>query len=293
MHESREQTTTETTPATEAPRAAPGDLVVTFLGHATTLIDMDGTRLLTDPVLRTRVGVLLRHGPLPGADATEDLDAVLLSHFHLDHTDIVSLNMLSPETTVIAPVGVRALLRGKHFREIREMTPGDSVRLGSLQITATPAMHEGRRFPWNKPSEALGYSIQGSQKVYFAGDTGLFPELAELAGGSGLGSAAYLGVGTAPQGRPPLSRDRRESPGDAGTPNRDTHTLGHPTAHGGRAQSRALPSRPSPGVRPPRRRHWLLRSRSWYLEQASGLGSSGEAAPTIRGAGDGGGRTVD
>ena len=177
-----EQTTTETARATAAPRAGPCELVVTFLGHATTLIDMDGTRLLTDPVLRTRVGALLRHGPLPGTDATEDLDAVLLSHFHLDHTDIVSLNMLSRETTVIAPAGVRALLRGKHFREILEMTPGDSVRLGSLQITATPAMHEGRRFPWNKPSEALGYSIQGSQKVYFAGDTGLFPELAELAG---------------------------------------------------------------------------------------------------------------
>ena len=197
--------TTGTAPAAVAPRAASGDLVVTYLGHATTLIDMDGTRLLTDPVLRTRVGLLMRHGPLPGADATKDLDAVLLSHFHLDHTDMVSLKMLSPETTVIAPVGARALLRGQHFCEVREMTPGDSVRLGSLQITATPAKHEGRRFPWNKPSEALGYLIQGSQKVYFAGDTGLFPGLAELRRGSGLGSAAHLGVGTAPQVRPPLS----------------------------------------------------------------------------------------
>ena len=124
--------------------------------------------------------MLLRHVPLPGPESTQDLDAVLLSHLHLDHADLVSLSMLPRATTVVAPRGARAVLRPRRFPEIREMSPGDSVDLGSLHVTATPARHGGRRYPWSRCSEALGYLIQGSHRLYFAGDTGLFSELAEF-----------------------------------------------------------------------------------------------------------------
>ena len=92
--------------------------MVSFLGHATTLVDMDGTRLLTDPVLRTRMMMLLRHVPLPGAESTKNLDSVLLSHFHLDHADLVSLNMLPFGTTIVAPKGARAVLRRRRFPDV-------------------------------------------------------------------------------------------------------------------------------------------------------------------------------
>jgi len=124
--------------------------------------------------------MLLRRVPLPSPRSTENLDAVLISHLHLDHADRLSLNMLPAGTVVLAPVGTRSLLRGKRFPDVREMSPGDSVRVGSLQITATPAKHEGRRYPWNKNTDALGYLISGSHKLFFAGDTGLFPGLADI-----------------------------------------------------------------------------------------------------------------
>src|SRR6476660_6028572 len=79
----------------------------TYVGHATVLVDLDGTRLLTDPVLRRRVGPLVRHGSAPLPETTVDLDAVLISHLHHDHADLASLRRLGREVPLLVPRGSR------------------------------------------------------------------------------------------------------------------------------------------------------------------------------------------
>ena len=76
-------------------------MAITWLGHATVLIEMDGVRLLTDPVLRHRIGPLVRVAPEPAPSGT--VDCVLLSHLHADHTDLRSLRGVSRSGPIVAP----------------------------------------------------------------------------------------------------------------------------------------------------------------------------------------------
>lgn len=152
----------------------------TWLGHATVLLEADGVRLLTDPLLRRRLGHLGRFAPAPGRDAFAELDAVLISHLHWDHLDVASMRLLDPETRVIAPRGAGRVLAAAGMRRVEELGEGDSVQLGAVRVTATEANHSGFRPPLGPRSTALGYLIEGSERVYFAGDTGLFPGMTTL-----------------------------------------------------------------------------------------------------------------
>jgi L-ascorbate metabolism protein UlaG (beta-lactamase superfamily) len=152
---------------------------LTLIGHATVLIELDGARLLTDPLLRDRA-LLLRAEPRTFDPAwSKELDAVLLSHFHRDHYDPPSLRRLDPETLVVGPPGTGRRLRRQRRPNVVELRPGESTGIGSVTVRATPAHHG--RIPGPLASTALGFVVAGSRKAYFAGDTDLFPELAELA----------------------------------------------------------------------------------------------------------------
>ena len=100
---------------------------VTYIGHATCLVDLDGVRLITDPVLRPRVLHLRRVAPVP-ADALRGLDAVLLSHAHWDHLDLPSLERLGKELPIVCPTGVTGLLRRKRFAHVTALAEGEDVR---------------------------------------------------------------------------------------------------------------------------------------------------------------------
>ena len=89
---------------------------VTYVGHATVLIELEGKRLLTDPVLRRRIGPLRRQGGDPPAGVTDGIDAVLLSHLHLDHSDRRSLRRLDPQVPVLGPRGSGEFLRARRVR---------------------------------------------------------------------------------------------------------------------------------------------------------------------------------
>jgi L-ascorbate metabolism protein UlaG (beta-lactamase superfamily) len=156
----------------------PGRIV--YVGHATVLIELDGVRLLTDPVLGAWVGPLRRHGPMPAREATAALDAVLISHLHRDHVDLRSLRRLGAGVPLIVPAGTRPFFARGRFGEVIELAPGQSHHLGQLVVTATPADHEiGRR---GVAAEPVGFLVEGSRRVYFAGDTDLFDGMAELGG---------------------------------------------------------------------------------------------------------------
>jgi L-ascorbate metabolism protein UlaG (beta-lactamase superfamily) len=147
---------------------------VTYVGHATVLIEMDGVRLLTDPVLRRRVGPLRRHGAAPERRVTEGIDAVLISHLHHDHADVPSLRRLSRAVPVLAAPGAGDFLSRLGFDDVRELAPGDAADVGSVRVAATEANHPagGRRF--ERASRAVGFEVNGARRIYFAGDTDLF-----------------------------------------------------------------------------------------------------------------------
>jgi L-ascorbate metabolism protein UlaG (beta-lactamase superfamily) len=163
--------------------AVPRDVErLTWVGHATVLLQIGGARLLTDPLLRTRLGHLRRHGAPPRPEVTEDIDAVLVSHVHLDHLDVRSLRRVGRGARAIAPRGAGRLLRRIGFAEVDEVAPGEGVTVGNATVTALPAVHTARRRPLGAPIETLGYDIAGAQRVYFAGDTELFDDMRSLAG---------------------------------------------------------------------------------------------------------------
>lgn len=155
-------------------------LGIRFLGHSTVLVEIDGLRVLTDPVLRSRIGPLRRQHPVPDLD-DRTIDAVLISHLHHDHLDIPSLRSLRGEPLLLVPAGGAGYLHQRGFTAVREMRPGATVSLGAVELVATHAVHGGARVPFGPFAVALGYLISGpSGRIYFAGDTDLFPGMADL-----------------------------------------------------------------------------------------------------------------
>ena len=159
-----------------------GSLAVTWGGHATALIELDGVRLLTDPVLSDRVGPLRRIAPPVDRQLGERIDAVMLSHLHADHAELRSLRGLGAATIVFAPRGAAGWLARHGVRNVEELSPGEEARLGDVRITATAARHGRRRWPFGVEAEPIGFLAAGSQGLYFAGDTDLFAGMSELAG---------------------------------------------------------------------------------------------------------------
>ena len=151
---------------------------ITWLGHSTVLIELGGQRLLTDPLLRSRIFHLRRHGPAPGDPGP--LDAVLISHIHHDHLDLPSMRMLEPRSRIVCPTGSGALLASAGFGDLYEMLPGEAVALPGVRVEATAAEHSGRRWPRGAPIQPLGFVVRGERSVYFAGDTDLFEGMSAL-----------------------------------------------------------------------------------------------------------------
>ena len=150
-----------------------------WIGHSTVLVELDGVRLLTDPLLRERIVMLRRSEPLDSG-SLEDLDAVLISHIHYDHLDLGSLRRLQGAKTIVLPRGAGALLHRRLPASVHELEAGEEIEIGSLTVRAVHAEHDSTRL-FGKRTEALGYVISGTKKVYFLGDTDLFPALADIA----------------------------------------------------------------------------------------------------------------
>lgn len=168
---------------------------ITYVGHSTVLIELDGVRLLTDPVLRRRVGPLVRHGPAPSPGTLEGIDAVLISHMHRDHADLGSLRRLGPEVRMLVPPGSRRFFKRHGFADVTELAAGESGGVGPLAVIAVNARHEGGGRRHAADAQSLGFLVRGRRNVYFAGDTDLFAEMADLAPGLDLALLPIWGWG--------------------------------------------------------------------------------------------------
>ena len=153
---------------------------VRYVGHSTVLFELDGVRILTDPFLRDRLGPLERHGPAPDPAEIGPVDLVLVSHGHPDHCDRRSLGAIEGRPTVVVPSRLGATVRRWVRGEVIELRAGERERIAGVSVEAVRARH------WISPgaprAQPVGYVIDGSARVWFAGDTGRFPEMRDLRG---------------------------------------------------------------------------------------------------------------
>ncbi len=154
---------------------------VTYLGHSSVLLEIDGVRVLTDPLLRDRVVHLVRHSEPVGLDEVRSVDAVLVSHLHHDHFHPASLKLLDRGAQLIVPRGARARAERLGFERTSELAAGESTEIGALRIEATPAEHRSGRLLAHGP-RPVGFRIAGTSSAYFAGDTDLFADMEKIRG---------------------------------------------------------------------------------------------------------------
>lgn len=157
---------------------------LTYVGHATVLIEMGATRLLTDPLLRDRTLHLRRTGAMIQPGWHDALNGVLISHLHWDHFDLPSLRALRRGVPIVAPRGSGRYLAPLGFTRVHEMAAGEVVTLDGVRVTATPADHPAvMRSPNGPRIDCLGYLVEGPRRMYFAGDTDVFDAMRGLAPG--------------------------------------------------------------------------------------------------------------
>ncbi|GIW39464.1 MAG: hypothetical protein KatS3mg076_0041 [Candidatus Binatia bacterium] len=181
-------------------------LTLAYLGHATVLMRFCGVTILTDPAFFDRVGV--EFGPWMlgpkrlvrvalGPREIPPPDVVLVSHAHMDSLDFPSLRALPRKTTLVVPRNTSSLVRDMGFRRTVELSWGESLSVGSVEIEAVEVRHWGKRWPWDPWRGYNGYVLRGGgTSLLFAPDTAYSTRLSETARKEGvevfvLGNGAY------------------------------------------------------------------------------------------------------
>lgn len=154
---------------------------ITYVGHATLLLEVGGRRLLTDPNFDEHLGRFLKRVSRPGIalDALPALDAVLLTHAHADHLSFDSLDRLPQDVPVFAPPTVQRWLARKGYRQVVPLAPGTHAEVGGLRVHAAAATHLGARYAvdrWRADANMYLVDAAAAGTFFFAGDTALTPE---------------------------------------------------------------------------------------------------------------------
>jgi len=180
-------------------------LAVGYVGHATILLDLGGTYVLTDPALFDRVGVALgpvtvgpRRTVAPALPLARipPLAAVVITHAHFDSLDLRSLRALPKDATLVGPPRCRDLLGDLGFRRYVELGWGERTTAGDVTIEAIPVNHWGRRYPWGAWRGYNGYVFEkDGLRVLFASDTAFTRDFARLRDGGAPPILAILGNG--------------------------------------------------------------------------------------------------
>jgi len=147
---------------------------ITLIGHATTLLNFDGQRIMTDPWFNDPIHLVCRHKyPLGlSLEKLPAIDLLALSHCHRDHFDIRAIQRLNRSATVVIPGSEKHRVEGLGFREVVGLDHWQSWGVGGLRVTALPAVH---------PVPENCYLFQSKDTtVFFGADTRLFPEMSEI-----------------------------------------------------------------------------------------------------------------
>ena len=189
-----------------APDGTPGAAAVTWFGHSTVLLEIDGHRVLADPMWSERaspsrtVGPRRLHPTPTGLDRLPALHAVLISHDHYDHLDeatVATLTALS-EAPFVVPVGIGGHLRrwGVPPRRIVELDWGGSTRVGGLTLTCVECRHFSGRRTARNTTQWSAWALAGpSHRAYFGGDTGYTAAFAHTGAALGPFDLTLLPIG--------------------------------------------------------------------------------------------------
>lgn len=146
---------------------------ITYIRHATVLVESQGKIILTDPWLSGKYSFFTpQHAPGLSLSDPPKRDLILISHGHGDHLNILTLRSLQKESPVLVPKGLGKRVSSIGFTDVVELDQWQDYMLGTQKITAVPARHTPR---------SIGYVIEGEKTVYFAGDTVLFSGIREIA----------------------------------------------------------------------------------------------------------------
>jgi L-ascorbate metabolism protein UlaG (beta-lactamase superfamily) len=168
----------------------PHDLGVTFIGHSSFLLQMDGRKVLIDPVFAKRL-VVLRRQRRPGLLVEElpPIDLVLLTHAHMDHLNVSSLRRVIRATRrltgktpeVVVPQGVEDLVARLGFSQVHGLAWWDRIEVQGLRVTMTPCRHWGARMFRDTHRGYGGYVVESADhSVYHSGDTAYFDGFREI-----------------------------------------------------------------------------------------------------------------
>jgi L-ascorbate metabolism protein UlaG (beta-lactamase superfamily) len=156
---------------------------VTYIGHATLLLELGGVRLLTDPNFDSKLGRILPRVSAPGIALEElpALDAILLTHAHADHLSFDSLDRLPRTIPLFAPPVVAKWLRRLGYTQALDIGPGETVSVGDVTVHTASATHRGNRYGYDRwRSSANMYLLDAGATVFFAGDTALVDDTHHL-----------------------------------------------------------------------------------------------------------------
>ena len=177
---------------------------VTWIGHATVLVQMDGVTFLTDPIWSERASPFDFAGPKrfqpPGIAlaALPPIDFVVVSHSHYDHTDLPTLTALAATgARIFVPLELGRVLRSAGITDVEELDWWDHRDVGRVKVHCVPAQHWSARSLFDK-DETLwsGWAVTGpTRRFYFAGDTGYFNGFAEIGAKLGGFDLAALPIG--------------------------------------------------------------------------------------------------
>jgi L-ascorbate metabolism protein UlaG (beta-lactamase superfamily) len=183
---------------------------ITYIGHATLLLEIGGATILTDPNFDPKLGRILPRVSAPGIalEKLPSLDAILLTHAHADHLSFESLDRLPSEMPLFAPPVIAQWLRRLGYDHAQDLAPGGSVRVKDVAIHAAAATHRGNRYGYDRwRADANMYLLDAGETIFFAGDTALVDDTHGLvertlwANGREL-DLALLPIGWAPWWKP-------------------------------------------------------------------------------------------
>ena len=155
---------------------------ITYIGHATLLLEIGGVRVITDPNFDPHLGRFLPRVSAPGIalDALPSLDAILLTHAHADHLSFDSLDRLPRNIPLYAPPSVARWLQAKRYVHAQPLAPGERTAIGdgTVRFHAERATHQGNRYGIDRwRSSANMYLVETDEEsLFFAGDTALMPD---------------------------------------------------------------------------------------------------------------------
>ncbi|MGS0934068.1 MBL fold metallo-hydrolase [Bacillus velezensis] len=160
------------------------ETAITWIGHSSFLIQIQGLNIMTDPVWARRMGFQKRLTE-PGYELSElpDIDAVLISHGHYDHLDFPSIKKLRGNPDFYVPAGLKKLFNKKGRKKVHEMNWWDRFEMRGVNISFVPAQHWTRRTLWDTDTSHWGGWViesENGESIYFAGDTGYFEGFKEI-----------------------------------------------------------------------------------------------------------------